>query len=129
MLGFRRMIAGLLAWVGKVTLLFTFIFAGITLGAHALVWFRTGEWPAAFVLADPLGETLRDLGLAAPSSSWVVLQDFLSWMLKQPTWLFAFLAAVSLGLLLVTLGDSMERNILIELRHRQLIRDRKLRGQ
>jgi hypothetical protein len=125
----RRKIASLLAWVGKVTLLFTFIFAGISIAAHALVWLKTGAWPTTFVLGDPLGETLRELGIEAPSSSWVKLQAFFSWMLDQPTWLFAFLAAVGVGFLLVTWGDSMERNILIELRHRQLIRDRKLRQE
>jgi hypothetical protein len=34
----RRMIAGLLAWMGKVTLLFTLVVAGIGVAAH--VWLR-----------------------------------------------------------------------------------------
>jgi hypothetical protein len=125
----RRKIAGLLAWVGKVTLLFTFIFAGISVAVHALLWLKTGEWPATFILGEPLGETLRDIGVGAPSSSWVIVQTYLSWMLEQPTWLFAFLGAVGFGFLLVTWGESMERSILIELRHRQFIRDRKLGGE
>src|SRR5262245_47614540 len=110
MLRIRQMIAGLLAWVGKVTLLFTFIFAGISVAAHALVWLKTGSWPATFVLGDSLGETLREIGIAAPSSSWIMVQSLFSWMLDQPTWLFAFLGAVGFGLLLVTWGDSIERH-------------------
>jgi hypothetical protein len=124
----RRKIAGLLAWVGKVTLLFAFISAGISVALHALVWLKTGEWPATFVLGEPLGETLRDMGVGVPSSSWVMLQSFLSWMLEQPTWLAAFLAAVAFGLLLVTMSDSMERSIHFELRNRMLNRDRRAGG-
>lgn len=120
----RRMIAGLLAWVGKVTLLFTFVVAGIGVAAHALLWIKTGTWPATFVLGEPLGETLQDIGVALPSSSWVILQTFLSWMLDQPTWMIAFLGGVSLGLLLATWSDAMERSIRLELRHQQLMRDR-----
>ena len=125
----RRKIAGLLAWAGKVTLLFTLSLAGISLAAHAQVWFKTGRWPATFVMGEPFGETLRNVGLGTPSSSWDMVQTFLSWILNQPTWLIGFVIGVGLGLLLMTWGDAMERNIRFELRHRALARDRKQRGE
>lgn len=120
----RRKIAGLLAWVGKVTLLFAFSFAGIGVAVHALRWLETGEWPAALVLGEPLGETLRDMGVEVPSFSWAAVQAFVGWVLDQPTWMVAFLAAVGVGLLLVTWSDAMERSIRIDLRQQLLRRDR-----
>ncbi len=125
----RRKIAGLLAWVGKVTLLFTFSLAGISVAAHALVWIKTGQWPATFVLGEPFGETLRNIGVGTPSSSWVMVQTFLSWTLHQPTWMIAFVIGVAFGLLLMTWGDAMERSIHFELRHRALNRDRGRRDE
>jgi hypothetical protein len=122
----RRKIAGFLTWLGKVTLLFTLSFAGITLAAHALVWIKSGQWPATFVLGEPFGDTLRDIGVAAPSSSWVMVQALLNWIMAKPTWMIAFVSGVSLGLVLLTWGDMMERSIRFELRHRALSRDRKL---
>jgi hypothetical protein len=112
-----------------VTLLFTFSLAGLTVAAHALQWIRTGAWPATFVLGEPLRQTLQDLGIGTPSSSWSLVQRFLSWLLDQPTWMIAFLSGVGFGLLLMTWSDAMERSIRFELRHRALIRDRKLRDE
>lgn len=125
----RRKIAGLLAWVGKVTLLFAFISVAISVAFHVLVWLKTGDWPTTVILGEPLSETLQEIGVGAPSSSWVILQAFLSWILAQPTWLVAFLCAVAFGLLLVTWSDAIERSIHFELRNRMLIRDRRLRGE
>ena len=124
-LGIRRMIAGLLAWVGKVTLLFTLIVAGAAVAAHVLTRLNTGAWPETTVLGEPLRQTLQTLGLGLPSTSWVVLQDFLGLMLDQPTWMIALLVGVSVGLLLMTWGDAMERRIRHELRHQQLMRARR----
>jgi hypothetical protein len=123
-LGIRRMIAGLLAWVGKVTLLFTLIVAGAAAATYVLTRINTGAWPEAIVLGEPLRQTLQDLGVELPSSSWVVLEQFLSFVLDQPTWMIAFLAGVSVGLLLLTWGDAWERSIRHELRHQQLMRER-----
>jgi hypothetical protein len=127
MFGIRRMIAGLLAWVGKVTLLFTLIVAGMDVAAHVLTRMKTGTWPEAIVLGEPLRQTLQDLGVTLPSSSWVVLDQFLSFVLDQPTWMIAFLVGVSVGLLLMTWGDAMERGIRHKLRHQQVMRERRLR--
>src|SRR5262245_10097552 len=77
----RRTIAGLFAWVGKVTLLFTLVVAGVDVAAHVLTRMQTGAWPETIVLGEPLRQTLQDLGIGLPSSSWVVLQDFLSFVL------------------------------------------------
>lgn len=123
-LGIRRMIAGLLAWIGKVTLLFTLIVAGAVVAAHVLTRVETGAWPETIVLSEPLRQTLQDLGLGLPSTSWATLQDFLSFVLDQPTWMIALLAGVSVGLLLMTWGDAMERRIRHELRHQQVMRER-----
>jgi hypothetical protein len=123
----RRVIAGLLAWVGKVTLLFTLIVAGAVAGTHVLTRMRTGAWPETTVLAEPLRQTLQDLGVGLPSSSWVVLQEFLSFVLDQPTWMVAFVVGVSVGLLLMTWGDAMERSIRHQLRHQQVLRERQSR--
>lgn len=125
----RRKIAGLLAWVGKVTLLFTCVVAGMSVAAHALLWLKTGAWPDTFVLGEPLRETLGNIGVGLPSSSWTVLQRFLNWMLDQPTWMTAFLGGVSFGLVLVTWGDTMERSIRLKLRHQQLMRERLARRE
>jgi hypothetical protein len=129
MLGPRRMIAGFLAWVGKVTLLFTLSLAAISLAAHALLWFKTGKWPSTFVLGEPFGEALQNIGLGTPSSSWTTVQAFLNWTLNQPTWMIAFVSGIGFGLLLMTWGDTMERNIRFELRHRTLTRDRRRRDE
>jgi hypothetical protein len=67
---------------------------------------------------------MQDIGVGLPSSSYVILQDFLSWMLDQPTWMIVFLGGVSIGLLLLTWGDAMERSIRLKLRHQQLMRER-----
>ena len=123
----RRTIAGLFAWVGKVTLLFTLVVAGVDVAAHVLTRMQTGAWPETIVLGEPLRQTLQDLGLALPSSSWVVLQEFLSFVLDQATWMIAFLVGVSVGLLLLTWGDAMERGIRHRLRHQQVMRERRLR--
>jgi len=120
----RQMIAGLLAWVGKVTLLFTLIVAGIAVAAYVWLRVETGAWPGTLVLGEPLRETLQDIGVGLPSSSYVILQNFLSWMLDQPTWMIVFLGGVSIGLLLLTWGDAMERSIRLKLRHQQLMRER-----
>ena len=126
-LGIRRMIAGLLAWIGKVTLLFTLIVAGAVVAAHVLTRVETGAWPETIVLSEPLRQTLQDLGLGLPSTSWAALQDFLRFVLDQPTWMIALLAGVSVGLLLMTWGDAMERRIRHELRHQQVMRERRSR--
>jgi hypothetical protein len=123
----RRTIAGLFAWVGKVTLLFTLVVAGVDVAAHVLTRMKTGAWPETIVLGEPLRQTLQDLGIGLPSSSWVVLQQFLSFLLDQPTWMIAFLVGVSVGLLLMTWGDAMERSIRHELRHQQVMRERRPR--
>jgi hypothetical protein len=127
MLSIRRMIAGLLAWVGKVTLLFTLVVAGMDVAAHVLTRMKTGAWPETIVLGEPLRQTLQDLGVGLPSSSWVVLQQFLSFALDQPTWMIAFLVGVSVGLLLMTWGDAMERKIRHQLRHQRVMRERQPR--
>jgi hypothetical protein len=116
----RQKIAGLLAWLGMVTLLLTFSVMGIAVAAYVLSWLKTGEWPATFRLGQPLKETLRDAGIEAPSSSWIILQQTLSWILNQPTWIVAFFGAGVLGLLLMSWGDTLERSIQRELRHRKL---------
>ena len=121
------MIAGLLAWVGKVTLLFTLVVAGAVAATHVLTRMKTGAWPETMVLGDPLRQTLQDLAVGLPSSSWVVLQQFLTFVLDQPTWMIAFLVGVSVGLLLMTWGDAMERSIRHELRHQQVMRERRPR--
>jgi hypothetical protein len=123
----RRTIAGLFAWVGKVTLLFTLVVAGVDVAAHVLTRIKTGAWPEAIVLGEPLRQTLQDIGIGLPSSSSVVLQQFLSFLLDQPTWMIAFLVGVSVGLLLMTWGDAMERSIRHELRHQQVMRERRPR--
>ena len=117
----RRKIAGLLAWVGKVTLLFTLIVAGAVVATYVFTRIKTGAWPDTMVLGEPLRQTLQDLGVALPSFSWVALQEFLSLVLDQPTWMIALLVGVSVGLLLMTWGDAMERRIRHELRHREVM--------
>src|SRR5262245_11918536 len=116
----RQKIAALLAWLGMVTLLFTFSVMGIAVAAYVLSWLKTGEWPATFRLGQPLKETLRDAGIAAPSSSWIILQQTLSWILNQPTGIVTFFGAGVLGLLLMSWGDTLERSIQRDLRHRKL---------
>jgi len=121
----RRKIAGLLAWVGKVTLLFTLIVAGAVVAAYVFTRIKTGAWPDTMVLGEPLRQTLQDLGVALPSFPWVALQEFWSLVLDQPTWMIALLVGVSVGLLLMTWGDAMERRIRHELRHREVMRARR----
>lgn len=123
----RRKIAGLLAWVGKVTLLFTLVVAGAVAATRVFTRMNTGAWPETIVLGEPLRQTLQDLGVGLPSSPSVVLQDFLSFVLDQPTWMIAFVVGVSVGLLLMTWGDAMERKIRHELRHQQVMRERQQR--
>jgi hypothetical protein len=110
-----------------VTLLFTLVVAGAGVAAHVLTRMKTGAWPETIVLGEPLRQALQDLGVGLPSSSWVVLQQFLSFLLDQPTWMIAFLVGVSVGLLLMTWGDAMERSIRHELRHQQVMRERRPR--
>ena len=124
-LGIRRIIAGVLAWVGKVTLLFTLIVAGAGVAAHVVTRIETGAWPETIVLGEPLRQTLQDLGLGLPSSPWVLLQELFSSVLDQPTWMIALLLGVSVGLLLMTWGDAIERRIRHELRHQQVMRARR----
>jgi len=121
----RRKIAGLLAWAGKVTLLFTLIVAGAVVATYVFTRVKTGAWPETMVLGEPLRQTLQDLGVALPSSSWALPQEFLSFALDQPTWMIALLVGVSVGLLLMTWGDAMDRRIRHELRHREVMRARR----
>jgi hypothetical protein len=120
----RRKIAGLLVWVGKVTLLFTLAVAGIGVAACLLTRIRTGAWPETIVLGDPLRDTLQQIGVEVPSPSWVVLQEFLRVVLEQPTWMILLLGGISVGLVLMTWGDAMDRSIRSRLRHQELMRQR-----
>jgi len=120
----RRKIAGLLAWVGKVTLLFTLAVAGIGVVAYLLTRIRTGAWPDTIVLGEPLRDTLQQIGVEVPAPSWGVLQEFLRFVLEQPTWMILLLGGVSVGLVLMTWGDAMERSIRSRLRHQELMRQR-----
>jgi len=120
----RRKIAGVLAWVGKVTLLFTLAVTGIGVAAYLFTWIKTGARPDTIVLGDPLRDTLREIGVEVPTPSWVVLQDFLRFVLEQPTWMVVLLCGLSVGLVLLTWGDAMERSIRSRLRHQELMRDR-----
>src|SRR5213080_1617187 len=104
MFRFRRMIAGVLAGVGKVTLLFTLSVAGAAAATRVLTRIKPGAWPETTVLGEPLRQMLLDLGVGLPSSSWEVPQQFLSFVLDQPTGMIAFLVGVSVGLLLMTWG-------------------------
>jgi hypothetical protein len=120
----RQMIAGLLAWVGKVTLLFTLAGAGTGVAAHVLARIKSGAWPDAVVLGEPLRETLQTIGIEPPPSFWDALEPFRRFVLDQPTWMIALLVGMSIGLVLMTWGDAMERSIRYKLRHHELMRNR-----
>jgi len=120
----RQMIAGLLAWVGKVTLLFTLAGAGTGVVAHVLTRIKTGAWPEAVVLGEPLRETFRSIGVEPPPSLWAFLEPFWQFVLDRPTWMVALLVGMTIGLILMTWGDAMERSIRSRLRHQELMRDR-----
>ena len=119
-----QMIAGLLAWVGKVTLLFTLAGAGTGVVAHVLTRIKTGAWPDAVVLGEPLRETLQSIGIEPPLSPWAAMEPFWRFVLDRPTWMVALLAGMLIGLILMTWGDAMERSIRFKLRHQELMRDR-----
>jgi hypothetical protein len=121
-----QMIAGLLAWVGKVTLLFTLAGAGTGVVAHVLTRIKTGAWPDAVVLGEPLRETLQSIGIEPPPSPWAAVQPFWRFVLDLPTWMIALLVGMLIGLVLMTWGDAMERSIRYKLRHHELMRDRTL---
>jgi hypothetical protein len=120
----RQMIAGLLAWIGKVTLLFTLVGAGTGVVAYVLTRIKTGEWPDAVVLGEPLRETLPSIGIEPPPSPWAVVEPFWRSVLDRPTWMIALLVGMTVGLILMTWGDAMERSIRFKLRHHELMRDR-----
>ena len=120
------MIAGLLAWVGKVTLLFTLAGAGTGVVAYVLTRIKTGAWPDAVVLGEPLRETLQGIGIEPPPSPWAVIEPFWRFVLDRPTWMVALLVGMTIGLILMTWGDAMERSIRYKLRHHELMRDRTL---
>jgi hypothetical protein len=120
----RQMIAGLLAWVGKVTLLFTLAGAGTGVVAHVLTRVKTGAWPDAVVLGEPLQETLQNIGIEPPRSPWPPLEPFWRFVLDRPTWMIVLLAGMMIGLILMTWGDAVERSIRVKLRHQELMRDR-----
>jgi hypothetical protein len=122
----RQMIAGLLAWVGKVTLLFTLAGVGTGVMAHVLTRIKTGAWPDAVVLGEPLGETLRSIGIEPPPSPWALLAPFWRFVLDRPTWMIALFVGMMIGLVLMTWGDALERSIRHKLRHHELMRDRTL---
>jgi hypothetical protein len=119
-----QMIAGLLAWVGKVTLLFTLAGAGTGVVVHVLARIKTGAWPDAVVLGEPLRETLQSIGIEPPPSPWTAVEPFWRSVLDRPTWMIALLAGMLIGLILMTWGDAMERSIRFKLRHQELMRDR-----
>jgi hypothetical protein len=119
-----QMIAGLLAWVGKVTLLFTLIGAGTGVVAHVLTRIKTGAWPDVVVLGEPLRETLQSIGIEPPPSPWAAVEPFWRFVLDRPTWMIALLVGMLIGLILMTWGDAMERSIRFKLRHHELMRDR-----
>jgi hypothetical protein len=120
----RQMIAGLLAWIGKVTLLFTLAGAGTGVVAYVLTRVKTGAWPDAVVLGEPLQETLQNIGIEPPRSPWPLLEPFWRFVLDRPTWMIALLAGMMIGLILMTWGDAMERSIRVKLRHQELMRNR-----
>jgi len=122
----RQMIAGLLAWVGKVTLLFTLAGVGTGVVAYVLARVKTGAWPDAVVLGEPLGETLQSVGFEPPPSPWAFLAPFWRFVLERPTWMIALLVGMMIGLVLMTWGDAMVRSIRYKLRHHELMRDRTL---
>ena len=119
------MIAGLLAWVGKVTLLFTLAGVGTGVVAHVLTRINTGAWPDT-VLGEQLRETLQSIGIEPPPSPWAFLEPFWRFVLDRPTWMVALLVGMMIGLVLMTWGDAMERSIRFKLRHHELMRDRTL---
>jgi hypothetical protein len=120
----RQMIAGLLAWIGKVTLLFTLAGAGTGVVAYVLTRIKTGAWPDAVVLGEPLRETLLSNGIEPPPSPWAGVDPFWRFVLDRPTWMVMLLAGMLIGLILMTWGDAMERSIRFKLRHQELMRDR-----
>jgi hypothetical protein len=120
----RQLIAGLLAWVGKVTLLFTFAGAGTGVAAYVLTRIKTGAWPDTVVLGEPLHETLQSIGIEPPSSPWSSIEPFWRFVLERPTWMIALLVGMMIGLILMTWGDAMERSIRFKLRHQELRRER-----
>jgi len=120
----RQMIASLLAWIGKVTLLFTLAGAGTGVVAYVLTRIKTGAWPDAVVLGEPLRATLQSIGIEPPPSPWAVSEPVWRFVLDRPTWMVALLAGMTIGLILMTWGEAMERNIRFKLRHHELMRDR-----
>ena len=118
------MIAGLLAWIGKVTLLFTLAGVGTGVVAYVLTRIKTSAWPEAVVLGEPLRETLQSIGIEPPSSPWAVIEPFWRFVLDRPTWMVALLVGMTIGLILMTCGEAMERSIRFKLRHHELMRDR-----
>src|SRR5262249_34497323 len=120
----RQMIAGLLAWVGKVTLLFTLAGAGTGVAAYVLTRIKTGAWPDAVVLGEPLRVTLQSIGIEPPASPWALIEAFWRFVLDRPTWMVALFVGMMIGLILMTWGDAMERSIRYKLRHQELMRDR-----
>ena len=105
-------------------MLFTLAVAGIGVVAYLLTRIKTGAWPDTIVLGDPLRDTLQQIGVEVPAPSWGVLQEFLRFVLEQPTWMILLLGGVSVGLVLMTWGDAMERSIRSRLRHQELMRQR-----
>jgi hypothetical protein len=122
----RQMIASVLAWVGKVTLLFTLAGFGTGVVAHVLTRIETGAWPDAVVLGEPLRESLQSIGIEPPPSPWAMAEPFWEFVLNRPTWMVALLVGMTIGLILMTWGDAMERSIRFKLRHQELMRDRTL---
>ena len=120
----RQTIAGLLAWVGKVTLLFTLIGVGTGVVAYVLTRIKTGAWPDAVVLGEPLCETLQSIGIEPPPSPSAFLAPFWRFVLDKPTWMIALLVGMMVGLVLMTWGDALERSIRHMLRRHELMRDR-----
>jgi hypothetical protein len=80
----RQMIAGLLAWVGKVTLLFTLAGVGTGVVAYVLTRINTGAWPDAVVLGEPLRVTLQSIRIEPPPSPWAFLEPFWRFVLDLP---------------------------------------------
>src|SRR5215510_13769866 len=103
----RHMIAGLLAWVGKVTLLFSLAGAGTGVVAHVLTRIKTGAWPDAVVLGEPLRETLQSVGVQPPPSPWAFLEPFWRFVLDRALGIVALLAGIHDRLVLLTGCDAM----------------------
>jgi hypothetical protein len=74
----RLLLQGVSAVFGKGALVGT-IAVCIFLGRQAAAWWETGDWPSY-----PLWQMLWDVGLSAPASQRVGIQEMINWALESP---------------------------------------------